>query len=173
KATLHDLATADAIFVLGDVTEDAGIVDLRIKDALKGVSPPELMVHGVPIADLRLKERMRRRHEILSVAAPYRVDLMRHAGRSLIYAVGKERDLFGLLNATANGSGPGSEQASGLGLDTSQLASTVDSLKAGENAVVVLAGPALVDPEAVVAAHAFAKAVGAKVMIVGPMANSH
>ena len=33
--------------VLGDVTEDAGIVDLRIKDALKGVAPPELMAHGV------------------------------------------------------------------------------------------------------------------------------
>src|SRR5690606_41913613 len=54
RATLTDLATADAIFVLGDVTEEAGIVDLRIKDALKGVTPPELLPHGVPIADLRL-----------------------------------------------------------------------------------------------------------------------
>ena len=197
-ATLDDLATADAIFVLGDVTEDAGIVDLRIKDALKGVAPPELMVHGVPIADLRLKERMRRRHEILTVAAPYRVDLMRHAGRSLVYAVGQERALFERLSAAAQGGqGPASAAADNaasadaaggpeagagtgpvhandaLGLEQQQLDGAVASLKAGSNAVVVLAGPALTDRGAAAAAHAFAKAVGAKVMIVGPMANSH
>ncbi|HZJ08606.1 MAG TPA: NADH-quinone oxidoreductase subunit NuoG, partial [Trueperaceae bacterium] len=172
-ATLTDLATADAIFVLGDVTEDAGIVDLRIKDALKGVAPPALMLHGVPIADLRLKERMRRRHEILTVAAPYRVDLMRHAGRSLVYAVGQERALFGLLLDAVKGPKPAVVEVEGLGLDPQQLSGVVESLKAGQRAVVVLAGPALVDPEAAVAAHAFAKAVGAKVMIIGPMANSH
>ena len=174
-ATLSDLATADAIFVLGDVTEDAGIVDLRIKDALKGVTPPELMAHGVPIADLRLKERMRRRHEILTVAAPYRVDLMRHAGRSLIYAVGQERALFERLTTLAQGAqGAGDDAAaSGLGLEQAQLSGAVDGLKAGKNAVVVLAGPALTDSAAAAAAHAFARAVGAKVMIVGPMANSH
>src|SRR5690606_4338806 len=55
RATLTDLATADAILVVGDVTEEAGIVDLRIKDALKGVAPPELLAHGGPIADLHRK----------------------------------------------------------------------------------------------------------------------
>ena len=80
-ATFTDVATSDAIFVVGDVTEELPTLDLRIKDALKGVAPPELLPHGVPIADLRLKERMPRRREILSVAAPYRTDLMRHAGQ--------------------------------------------------------------------------------------------
>src|SRR5690606_1868585 len=139
-ATLTDLASADAIFVLGDVSEDAGIVDLRIKDALKGVPPVTLMAHGVPIADLRLKERMRRRHEILSVAAPYRVDLMRHAGRSLVYAVGQEQTLFSELLEAAKGNQPAAERTSALGLESGQLSEAVDSLKAATNPVIVLAG---------------------------------
>src|SRR5690606_19135555 len=97
----EDLATADAILVLGDATEEVPIVDLRIKDALKGVPSPELMPHGVPIADLRLKERMPRKTEILTVAAPYRVDLMRHAGASVIYPVGGELELLAELNERA------------------------------------------------------------------------
>src|SRR5690606_2036898 len=133
------------------------IVDLRIKDALKGVAPPELMAHGVPIADLRLKERMRRRHEILTVAAPYRVDLMRHAGRSLIYAVGQERALFEALvdvakggapaasGASTGGSSGGSTGGSELGLTSEQLSGAVGPLTAASNAVIVLTGAALGD----------------------------
>ena len=172
-ATLTDLATADAIFVLGDVTEEAGIVDLRIKDALKGVAPPELMAHGVPIADLRLKERMRRRHEILTVAAPYRVDLMRHAGSSLIYTVDKERALFEALVAIAKGGEPATARPSELGLAGEQLSGAVDSLKNSSNAVIVLTGAALADAGAANAAQDLAKLTGAKLMIIGPMANSH
>src|SRR5690606_38387993 len=111
--------------------------------------------------------------EILSVAAPYRVDLMRHAGRSLIYVVGQERALFERLAEAARGTPASGEATAGLGLDPQQLQGAVDGLKGAQNAVLVLAGAALVDPEATAAAHAFAKAVGAKVLIVGPLANSH
>ena len=53
NAKLEELATADAIFVIGDVTEEVPIVDLRIKDALKGVAPAPVFAHGAAIADLR------------------------------------------------------------------------------------------------------------------------
>src|SRR5690606_24193300 len=113
RATITDLATADAILVVGDVTEEAPVLDLRIKDALKGVTPPALLPHGVPIADLRLKERMPRRTEVLTVAAPYRVDLMRFAGAALRYAAGQEAALFKALS----GEGP----SDGLGVDAAAL----------------------------------------------------
>jgi len=183
-ATLNDLATADAILVLGDVTEEAGIVDLRVKDALKGVTPPALMPHGVPIADLRLKERMPRKREILSVAAPYRVELMRHAGTSVVYPAGGEEAFFTALTAIADAmpdEGDAGEQAlagapvdeAALGMSTEAARSLVRRLKAAERAVVVLGGFALVRRGAAEAARAFVKAVGAKELPVGPMANSY
>ena len=175
RATLTDLATADAILVLGDVTEEAGIVDLRIKDALKGVTPPELLPHGVPIADLRLKERAARRREILSVAAPYRVDLMRHAGRSLVYAPGQETALFELLKRAID-EGAGSlpaDRVATLGLDADTLGAAATRLRESQRGVLVLTGLALARSDAANAALAFAKVAGVKVMLIGPMANSH
>jgi len=172
-ATLTQLATADAIFVLGDVTEEAGILDLRIKDALKGVTPPELMAHGVPIADLRLKERMPRNNGILTVAAPYRVDLMRHAGTAVTYPVGGEAALFRALTKLAQGEQLDDEQRSALGTDEETAKAAVQRLKDADNAVVVLGGFALSRRDAADAARAFVKAVGAKEMPVGPMVNSY
>ena len=182
RATLTDLATADAIFVAGDVTEEAGIVDLRIKDALKGVTPPELMAHGVPIADLRLKERQPRDERMLTVAAPYRVDLMRYAGVALRHAPGQEaslfRDLEAVLKAPTTGGDAGETRAgetepSGHGVASSDIRTAAERLKHGERAVVVLTGTALASKDAATAALAFATAAGAKLMLIGPMANSH
>src|SRR5690606_28003839 len=173
RATLTDLATADAIFVVGDVTEEAGILDLRIKDALKGVTPPELLPHGVPIADLRLKERMPRRAEILTVAAPYRVDLMRHAGASHLYPAGGEAELFRALTALAGGGQLTDEQRAALGADEAAARQLVDRLRSASDGVLVVGGFALARREAAEAARAFARAVGVKELLVGPMANSH
>ncbi len=174
-ATLTDLATADAILVVGDVTEEAGILDLRIKDALKGVTPPTLMPHGVPIADLRLKERMPRKREILAVAAPYRVELMRHAGTAMRYPAGGEAAFFralGKLAADANATLDEAGQAA-VGMPTDQARALVARLGAAKQAVVVLGGFALTRREAAEAARALIKAVGAKELAVGPMANSY
>ncbi len=169
-ATFTDLATADAIFVVGDPTEEVPTVDLRIKDALKGVAPPELMPHGVPIADLRLKEHALQKKELLTVAAPYRVDLMKHAGRAVTYEPGGEARLFEALNKAVGG-GAFSDEDAGLTQDDAK--SLVKQLKDTENAVVVYGGFVLASREAADAANAFAKAVGAKTMIMGPMANSY
>lgn len=168
RATLTDVATADAIFVIGDVSEEAPIVELRIKEALKGVAPPELLPHGVPIADLRLQERMPRRREALSVAAPYRVDLMRHAGQTLIYPAGQEAALLRALTALAEGADAGVS-----GLDTAALRALIRRLQGASNAVIVYGGFVLASHAATEAAQALAKATGAKLLAIGPMANSY
>ena len=162
-ATFTDAATSDAIFVVGDPTEEVPTLDLRIKDALKGVAPPELLAHGVPIADLRLKERMPRKQEILTVAAPYRVDLMRHAGQEFIYPAGQEAALFeGLQTGKA-----------AAGIDADKLKQLRDALNEAEHPVIVLGAFVLASAAATEAAEAFAESVGAKVMKLGPMANSY
>ncbi len=170
-ATFTDVATSDGIFVIGDVTEEVPILDLRIKDALKGVPPADLMPHGVPIADLRLKERMPRKHGILSVAAPYRADLMQHAGRGLEYAAGQEVKLLSSLLDVANGGEV--KDSKELGLEAEHLSKLVEDLKEAENAVIVYGAFVLASPEAVELANKLAEAVGAKVMPLGPMANSY
>src|SRR5690606_1955287 len=173
RATLTDLATADAIFVLGDVTEEAGILDLRIKDALRGVTPPELLPHGVPIADLRLKERQPRDARLLTVAAPYRVDLMKYAGRALRYAPGQEAALFRDLEAAVRAGDTRVEKNDSAqpehGVAAADVSAAAAQLAKAERAVVVLGGTVLASQEATAAALALAKAAGAKVMLVGPM----
>ncbi|HRN19448.1 MAG TPA: NADH-quinone oxidoreductase subunit NuoG [Trueperaceae bacterium] len=174
-ATITDLATADAILVVGDVTEEAGILDLRIKDALKGVTPPTLMAHGVPIADLRLKERMPRRREILTVAAPYRVDLMRHAGSAARYPVGGEAAFFRALSKLANDETAtlDAEEEAATGLTGEAARALVSRLTGAKNGVLVMGGFVLARREAADAARAFAKAAGVNELAVGPMANSY
>lgn len=161
-ATFTDVATSDALLVVGDPTEELPTLDLRIKDALKGVAPPELLAHGVPIADLRLKERMPRRRSLLTVAAPYRTDLMRHAGQELVYPAGQEAALF---EAIASG-----EAVAGLAAE--RLAGLKDALAEAERPVIVLGAFVLASVAATRAAEALAEAVGAKVMKVGPAANA-
>jgi NADH-quinone oxidoreductase subunit G len=176
-ATLNDVASADAIFVLGDVTEEAPIVDLRIKEALKGVTPPEMLPFGAPRGDLRLKERMPRKREKLAVAAPYRVNLMKHAGLSLRYKAGAEAEFLAALLEVANGGKLTDKEAADLGLDAeeanTQLAGLAERLKTAENAVIVGGGFVLASPEAAGAFAKLAKLVGAKQLLLGPMANSY
>lgn len=164
SATFTDVATSDAIFVVGDPTEELPTLDLRIKDALKGVAPPALLAHGVPIADLRLKERMPRKEAVLTVAAPYRTDLMRHAGQSFSYPAGQEQTLFeGLQRGNAKD----------IGIETRQLVQLRSALKDATNPVIVLGACVLASAEATRAAEAFAELVGAKVMKIGPAANAY
>lgn len=170
SASITELATAEAILVVGDLTEEAPILDLRIKDALRGVTPPKLFEHGAPIADLRLKERMPLAHGKLTVAAPLRVALMREAGRSSLYPAGGERSLFKALSALAEG---GEAEVAALGMSLAEAQAAVAGLKAAKNAVVVLGSFVLQSAAATDAALALCRAVGAKPMLVGPMANSY
>ena len=170
QARLAELALAGAILVVGDVTEEVPVVDLRIKDALRGVTPPAMFEHGAPIADLRLKERMPRRAERLTVAAPLRVDLMRHAGRVAQYPAGGERAFFRALTALAEGA-EADPAALGMPLEAAQAA--VEGLRKAETAVVVLGGWVLVSQQATEAALHLCRVLGAKPMLLGPMANSY
>ncbi len=169
QATLDDVATSNALFVLADVTEEVPIVDLRIKDALKGVTPPEPMAHGIPIADLRLKEHMPKKTDILSVAAPYQVDLMKYAGRAVIYGVGHEIALLRALLATAEG---GAAELDGLNIDQETIAALVKQLQDNDDAVIVYGGWVLASNEATELANQLAKVTGSKVLPLAPMANS-
>ena len=162
-ATFTELATADHVLVFGDPTEEVPIVELRIRDALKGVPPVELMEHGVPIADLRLKEHAPLDHSRLSVCAPYRVNLMRIAGTSIMHAAGSEAELIGQLARLAAGRDEDASPEAGR---------IVASLRAAGNKVIVAGGMVLADPEAATQLATLARATGAKVMLMGPAANS-
>ena len=170
RATINELATAEAILVVGDVTEEVPVLDLRIKDAIKGVALPDLLPHGVPIADLRLKERAPRNRGRLMVAAPYRVELMEHAGTSAQYRAGGEREFFEALIGVARGEGTVDDAA--LGMPREAAETFVRRLREQDDAVVVLGSFVLASRAASEAAAAFAKSVNAKTMILGPMANS-
>lgn len=167
-ATLQDVATADGILVFGDVTEEAGIVDLRIKDALKGVDPAPLMNHGPPIADLRLKERMHRKTEILTVAAPYEANLMRHAARSIVYDPGREETILGAFLAVMRGESPGREFLE----FKDEIEAAVAQLKGAKKGVLILGGFILNNPAATALAEQLASQLDLKELRVGPMANS-
>ncbi|MEJ2288958.1 MAG: molybdopterin-dependent oxidoreductase, partial [Deinococcales bacterium] len=139
----------------------------------------------VPIADLRLKEHPVLQRDKLTVAAPYRVDLMKHAGRALHYPAGGEAALFQALQAVAEieqaDDAEGSEgaarlddtQRAALGMSVEDAQALVKRLRGAGNAVLVYGGFVLATREAAAAATAFAKAVEAKALILGPMANSH
>ncbi len=168
--TMEDVATSDAILVIADVTEEIPALDLRIKDALKGIPIPELMPHGVPIADLRLKEHAPRKKQILTVLAPYHVDLMNHAGRSVQYTAGQEA---ALLNALVKIAGGESIDTSSFGLKTEDAQALVKQLSEAKNAVIICGGFVLSSAEAAKAAEALAKATNSKQMNLGAMANSY
>ena len=167
-ATLQDVATADAILVLGDVSEELPALDLRIKDALKGVAPPPLLPHGVPIADLRLKERMPRASERLTVVAPYRVDLMRHAGHTVTVPPGGETAWLEAMTTIAFGETP---DPAVLGMTVEEARALVARWRDADKAVIVLGGFVLASAAATSAAAALGKAVGAREVRIPPMAN--
>ncbi|MEF2278674.1 NADH-quinone oxidoreductase subunit NuoG [Deinococcus sp. YIM 134068] len=94
-ATLTDVATADAIVILGaDLGEEAPVLELRVLEALRGgIIPPEFP-HGTAIADLRLVERPARKPERLAVIGPDS-RLAAHAG--IRVKVDDGGDLLGAL----------------------------------------------------------------------------
>ncbi|MGL4609314.1 MAG: NADH-quinone oxidoreductase subunit NuoG [Trueperaceae bacterium] len=169
-ATIEDVATSDALFVIADVTEEIPALDLRIKDALKGTPIPELMPHGVPIADLRLKEHAPRKKQILTVAAPYHVDLMNHAGRSVVVGAQGPAPLLEALVKIAGGE---AVDTSSLALKTEDAQALVKQLTEAKNSVIICGGFVLSSSEAAKAAETLAKVTNSKQMNLGAMANSY
>ena len=94
------------------------------------------------------------------------------AGDSVAYA-GGEAELFRALTALAGGGQLTDEQRAALGADEAAARQLVDRLRSASDGVLVVGGFALARREAAEAARAFARAVGVKELLVGPMANSH
>jgi NADH-quinone oxidoreductase subunit G len=161
RATFNDLARADAIIVIGaDLYEESGTTYLRIEENLKGIVSSDMTYnHGVPLADLRLKERMDRRRNKLAVFAPVPVQQMKHAGVSGTYPLGGELELLGQLLQAKNGAGSSVEAVNAAG----------KLLSSAKNAVIVLGSYALAgDAEKVLNA---AKKLGGKLMPIPAGAN--
>ena len=97
------------------------------------------------------------------MVAPYRTDLMRHAGQEMIYPAGQEAELFKSVE-----SGKATD-----GLDAYKLKALKEALGEAKNPVIILGAFVLSSVAATKAAEALAEAVGAKVMKLGQMANSY
>lgn len=172
SARIQELASAGAILVVGDVSQEAPILDLRIRDALRGVTPPAMFEHGAPIADLRLKERMPHNRTILTVAAPLGVPLMREAARAARYPAAGEVGFFAALQALADHSEAVVDEAA-LGMSRAEALAVVTGLRQAPLAVMVLGGFVLASTAATDAALALCRSLAVKPMLVGPMANSY
>ncbi|WP_102127854.1 NADH-quinone oxidoreductase subunit NuoG [Deinococcus planocerae] len=96
-ATMTDVATADAVVILGaDLGEEAPVLELRVMEMLRGgIIPPEFP-HGTAIADLRLVERPARHPERLAVIGPDS-RLAGHAGIRVTVERASGGDLLGAL----------------------------------------------------------------------------
>jgi NADH-quinone oxidoreductase subunit G len=161
RATFPELAKAGAIIVVGaDLYEESGTAYLRIEENLKGIVSSDLTYnHGVPLADLRLKERMDRKRSKLAVFAPVPVQQMKHAGSSGTYPLGGELELLAAMLQAKNGATSSNEAANAAGR----------LLAGAKNAVIVLGSYALAgDAEKVLAA---ARKLGGKVMPIPAGAN--
>jgi NADH-quinone oxidoreductase subunit G len=145
RPTLKDIATSDAILVVGaDVSEEAPIVDLRIQEALKGVVSDQQYNHGTALADLRITERMPRKRSSLAVFAPTKVRLHDHAGIGDTYPAGGELELLRSLaevkgNANAQSSEPIRAAAAMLAAASKPVVILGSFALAGEAAQVIAA----------------------------------
>jgi NADH-quinone oxidoreductase subunit G len=107
SATFEDLLAASFILLLGDPTEEAPIVHLRLSEWIRGLRPAAPLAHGTPFANLAIKERMPRQREKLAVATPYPIALERWAAFRERLAPGAEAAWLAQL---AQGAHPLSER---------------------------------------------------------------
>uniref|UniRef100_A0A831XI75 NADH-quinone oxidoreductase n=2 Tax=Thermus islandicus TaxID=540988 RepID=A0A831XI75_9DEIN len=157
-ATLEDLLQADFALVLGDPTEEAPILHLRLSEFVRGLKPPYRFAHGTPFADLSIKERMPRRADKMALFAPYRAPLMRWAAIQEVHAPGEEREiLLALL-----GEREGSEAAR----------RAKEAWEKAARPVLILGAGVLQDSVAAERARLLAERKGAKVLAMTPAANA-
>ncbi|PNY81923.1 NADH-quinone oxidoreductase subunit NuoG [Deinococcus koreensis] len=154
-ATLTDVATADAVVVIGaDLGEEAPILELRILEMLRGGLLPPEFAHGTAIADLRLIERPVRKPEKLAVIG----------GESRLWAHAGTKVPANGANALSRLNSP----------DTDELRGVMKLLEAAEKPVIVLGADALNGASGSFASmlSALAARTGAKVMAIPAAANS-
>ncbi len=157
-ATLEELLEADFALVLGDPTEEAPILHLRLSEFLRGLGPAPRLRHGTPFADLRIKERMPRDGRKLAVFAPHPTALMRWAGISGIHPPGGERALL----ASLLGEREGDEAAQ----------RPREAFFGAQRPILILGAGVLQDAVAAEKARLLAERKGAKVLVMPPAANA-
>lgn len=98
-ATLVDVATADAVVVMGaDLGEESPATELRILEMLRGgIIPSEFDTHGTAIADLRLVERPQRDPSKLAFVGSKKVLDSRLAQHAATRLEVKEGSVMGYL----------------------------------------------------------------------------
>ena len=163
-ATFEELLHADFVLILGDPTEEAPLVHLRLSEFTRGLTPPPLLNHGTPFADLRIQERMPRKKEKLALFAPFPARLGRWAGLCQVIEPGSEREL--LLALLGEESAP---------LPSSLLEAAKRAREAYEKAerpVLLLGANLLQDTVAAERARLLAERKGAKVLAMTPAANA-
>ncbi|MFN4070051.1 MAG: NADH-quinone oxidoreductase subunit NuoG [Thermus caldifontis] len=157
-ATLEDLLRADFALVLGDPTEEAPILHLRLSEFLRDLKPAPRFSHGTPFANLAIKERMPRRTDKLALFAPYRVPLMKWAGIAQVHAPGEEREiLLALLGDKEGGEA---------------VARAREAWEKAQNPVLILGAGVLQDTVAAERARLLSERKGAKVLAMAPAANA-
>ncbi|MWR36510.1 NADH-quinone oxidoreductase, partial [Helicobacter pylori] len=157
------LLDAGFVLVLGDPSEEAPTVHLRLSEFSRGPKPAAALNHGTPFADLNIKERMERRLEKMALFSAYPARLAKWAFASGVHAPGAEAALLTALL--------GQSQAVPDGVSPAAVAGTRRRHEAGK-AVIVLGAAVLNDPLAAAKARALAEKYGAKVMCMTPAANA-
>lgn len=155
QATLTDVATADAVVVIGaDLGEEAPVLELRILEMLRGGLIPPEFAHGTAIADLRLVERPARRPERLAVIGQ-ESRLWAHAGHRV----------------SANGRGA---LARLTHPDTDELRAVLALLEGAERPVIILGADVLNGASGSFSSNLsdLAARTGAKVIAIPAAANS-
>ncbi len=157
-ATFEELLQADFALVLGDPTEEAPLVHLRLSEFTRGLTPPPLLNHGTPFADLRIQERMPRQKERLALFAPFPTALGKWAGVYEVIEPGSERELLAALLGEKEG-GEAARRAR-------------EAYEKAERPVLILGANLLQDAVAAERARLLAEKKGAKVLAMTPAANA-
>lgn len=161
-ATFQDLSEAQFALILGDPSEETPTLHLRLSEYSRNLKPPAPLHHGIPFADLSIKERMERDKRKLAHFNTYPAQLFKWAGASGVYAPGQETAVLAALL--------------GQGEPPQGLAEAINWTKArwseAERVVLILGAGVLNNPEAAAQAKALAEGKGAKVMAMTPAANA-
>ena len=157
-ASLEDLLQADFALVLGDPTEEAPILHLRLSEFVRDLKPPHRYNHGTPFADLQIKERMPRRTDKMALFAPYRAPLMKWAAIHEVHRPGEEREILLALLGDKEGS--------------EMVAKAKEAWEKAQSPVLILGAGVLQDTVAAERARLLAERKGAKVLAMTPAANA-
>ncbi|GIW24330.1 molybdopterin-dependent oxidoreductase [Meiothermus sp.] len=161
-ASFDELLEAEFVLVLGEPTEEAPTLHLRLSEYSRGLKPAPRLNHGTPFADLSIKERMPRLTHKMALFSVYPSATARWAGASAVHAPGAEGALLAALLGLA-------EAPAGL---AEPVAWAKARLEQSQRVVLVLGAGVLNRPEAALKAKQLAERTGARVMCMTPAANA-